>query len=86
LFPDPNTNPHPNLVVEVVKGEGQKADGASVPTQLWDQAFLRGYGQEGNQHLLRQQLALGYPRARWKASWQGRSHPMGGRQHWRLFE
>ena len=59
--PDPNTNSHPNLVVEVVKGEGQKADGASVPTQLWDQAFLRGYGQEGNQHLLRHQLALGIP-------------------------
>jgi hypothetical protein len=38
--PDPNTNPHPNLGLEVVKGEGQKADGASVPTQLWDQAFL----------------------------------------------
>ena len=46
-------------VFEVVKGEDQKADGALVPIQLWDQAFLRGYGQEVNEHLLRHQLALG---------------------------
>jgi hypothetical protein len=38
--PDPNTNPHPNLGLEVMKGECQKADRTSVPTQLWDQAFL----------------------------------------------
>jgi hypothetical protein len=35
----------------VVKGEEQNADGALVPVRLWDQAFLRGYGQEGNDHL-----------------------------------
>ena len=43
----------------VVKGEVQKADGSLVPVQLWDRAFLRGYGKGGQNHLLRHQEELG---------------------------
>ena len=63
---------------EVVKGDGQKADGSSVPIRLWEQAFLRGYGQEGNKHLLRHQLALGISQDTQRSGFMGGLKPPEG--------
>jgi len=70
----------------VLKGEEQKADGALVPVRLWDQAFQRGYGQDGNDHLLRHQVALGIPSDKWAVFMNGSKPPDGWATALRVFQ